>query len=269
MWHALAQDLATDDPVETADAVVAWVTMGVVFLVAAGSIPVLLRHRGRGSAIERAAKHSGLRYQEQDGPGLGRLRFNLLVPSNGLNWNASHVVTSDRHGSPAHGFDIRVWTEVEVQERGAVGGASLLSADKGSVKTVRQTRAKAASGCIVTLPINAPRVMIVKENLASKMLVALAKVDLDVESDFFNRTYHVLTSDKTFAQGLLNAQVLDLIVQGEGKMEYEFLGTKLLIRTPELEPALMPGLVAYGERFPGAISDLVRQRWRDASALEH
>ena len=62
--------------------------------------------------------------------------------------------------------------------------------------------------------------------------------------------------------------MLDLIVQGEGRMEYEFFGTKLLIRTPVLEPELMPGLVSYGEQFPSVISTLVRERWRDASALE-
>ena len=247
MWLALAQQ-GTDE-VETVDAVFAWVVMGVVFLLAVVSIPVLLRHRGRGPAIEKAAKQAGMRFQEQDGPGLGRYRFDLLVPSSGLNWNASHVVTSERHGSPAHGFDIRVWTEVEVEvdDDGYRRSNWFAPEKQGRTKTVRQTRAKPASGCIVDLPINAPRVMIVKENLASKLLVAVSRVDLDVESDFFNRTYHVLTTDKSFAQELLNAQVLDLIVQGDGKMEFEFVGTKLLIRTPELEPELLPGLVAYGE----------------------
>ena len=268
MWLALAQELANDDTVETADAVVVWILIGGAFLAALVSIPVLIRHRGRGPAIERAATRSGLRYQEQDGPGLGRLRFDLLVPSNGLNWNASHVVTSERHGAPAHGFDIRVWAEVEIQEDEGLGRSNRFSPEKATKKTVRQTRAKPASGCIVNLPINAPRVMIVKENLASKMLVALSKVDLDVESDFFNRRYHVLTADKAFAQQLLNARVLDLIVQGEGKMEFEFVGTKLLIRTPELEPELLPGLVTYGERFPDAISELVRDRYRNAAAFD-
>lgn len=268
MWLALAQEAS--DEVETVDAVFAWLVMGAAFLVALVSIPILWRHRGRGPGIEKAAKQSGLRYQEQDGPGLGRYRFNILVPSNGLQWNASHVVTSQRYGSPAHGFDIRVWTEVEVDaDDDGYRRSGWLSGEKtGRTKTVRQTRAKPASGCIVDLPVNAPRVMIVKENLASKLLVAVAKVDLDLESDFFNRNYHVLTSDRTFAQELLNAQVLDLIVQGEGKMEFEFLGTKLLIRTPVLEPELMPGLVAYGERFPNAISALVKDRYRNAAALD-
>ena len=265
MWLALVQEVS--DEVETADAVFAWLLMGGAFLAALVSIPVLVRHRGRGPGIEKAAKQSGLRFQEQDGADLGRYRFNLLVPTKGLQWTASHVVTSQRNGTPAHGFDIRVWTEVEIDERGE--RRSWLSKDTAApTKTVRQTRAKPASGCIVDLPLNAPRVMIVKENLASKLLAAVARVDLDVESDFFNRTYHVLTSDRAFAEALLNAQVLDLIVQGEGKMEFEFFGTKLLIRTPVLEPELMPGLVAYGERFPSAISALVKDRYRNAAAFD-
>ena len=43
---------------------------------------------------------------------------------------------------------------------------------------------------------------------------------------------------------------------------------QLLIRTPVLEPELLPGLVAYGERFPNVISDLVRDRYRNAAAFD-
>ena len=191
------------------------------------------------------------------------------MPSGGLNWNASHVVTSERRGSPAHGFDIRVWAEVEVSDNDeGFGRSNWFGTGTGSTKTVRQTRAREASGCIVTLPINAPRVMIVKENLASKLVATLSRVDLDLESDLFNRSYHVLTADKAFARLLLDARVLDLIVQGEGRMEYEFVGTKLLIRTPLLEPELLPGLVTYGERFADVIPGLVRDRYRTAAALD-
>lgn len=242
-----------------------WGLIALSVLVFAWTVPSLVKNRSRAPHVEKAALGSGMRFQEQDGPGLGRLRFQMLVPSNGLNWNAFNVVTSERHGAPAHAFDIRVWAEVEVERRRNddwVGGG------KGETKLVRQTRGKAMSGCVVTLPINAPRVLIVKENVASKMLATVSRIDLDLESDLFNRTYHVLTSDKAFARALLDARVLDLIVQGEGRMEYEFFGTKLLIRTPVLEPELMPGLVTYGERFPNVISTLVRERWRDASALE-
>lgn len=241
-----------------------WGLIALSVLVFVWTVPSLVKNRSRAPHVEKAALGSGMRFQEQDGPGLGRLRFQLLVPSNGLNWNAFNVVTSERHGAPAHAFDIRVWTEVEVEQRRSdewVGG-------KGETKLVRQTRGKAMSGCVVTVPINAPRVLIVKENVASKLLATVSRIDLDLESDLFNRTYHVLTSDKAFAQALLDARVLDLIVQGEGRMEYEFFGTKLLIRTPVLEPELMPGLVTYGEQFPNVISGLVRDRWRDASALE-
>ncbi|MEM9520722.1 MAG: hypothetical protein AAGA37_15490 [Actinomycetota bacterium] len=251
------------------DLTILWIAAIGSFVLAAASIPTLVRHRGRGPGVARAAKRSEMRYQEQDGPGLGRLRFNLLVPTGTLSWNASNVVTSERLGSPVHAFDIRVWSEHEVNEADGFGdGGTLFAPDTRRKRMVRRTRAKEASGCVVTLPINAPWVSIVKENLASKLLVSATRVDLDVESDFFNRTYHVLTSNKAFAQHLLDAQMLDLIVQGEGRMEFEFLGSKLLIRTPLLEPELMPGLVAYGERFPKAVSRLVREHYRDASALD-
>ncbi|MEO0604671.1 MAG: hypothetical protein AAF211_24770 [Myxococcota bacterium] len=267
MIHLLQQTEETAPALEGTDATIfMWGLIGLSLLVFVWTVPSLAKNRGRGPAAEKAAKQAGMRFQEQDGPGLGRLRFQLLVPTNGLNWNAFNVVTSERSGSPAHAFDIRVWAEVEVQDRDEERNP--FEPKSASTRVVRQTRGKGASGCVVHLPINAPRVMIVQENLASKVLATVSRVDLDLESDLFNRTYHVLTSDKAFAQALLDARVLDLIVQGEGRMEYEFLGTKLLIRTPTLEPELLPGLASYGEQFPNAISALVRDRWRDASALE-
>ncbi|MEM8708784.1 MAG: hypothetical protein AAGE98_20135 [Actinomycetota bacterium] len=245
-----------------------WGLIGLCVLVFVWTVPSLAKNRGRTPAIEKAAGHAGMRFQEQDGPGLGRIRFQMLTPTSGLNWNAFNVVTSERRGSPAHAFDIRVWTEVEVVEQEDRRWTALAGEGSGRTKIVRQTRGKSASGCVVRLPINAPRVMIVQENVASKLLATATRVDLDVESDLFNRTYHVITTDRRFAQALLDARVLDLIVQGEGRMEYEFFGNHLLIRTPTLEPELLPGLASYGERFPDVISSLVRDRWRDASALE-
>lgn len=261
----LAQE-AADQITESEMRWIMWGLVAAAVVVGIWTIPSLVKHRGRGPAIEKAALASGMRFQEQDGPGLGRLRFQMLVPTNGLNWNANHVVTSERYGSPAHAFDIRVWTEVEVTEND--GSRRPFAPEPASKKVVRQTRGKTASGCVVTLPINAPRLLIVRENFASKLLASVSRVDLDLESDLFNRTYHVLTSDRRFAQSVLDARVLDLIVQGEGRMEYEFFGTKLLIRTPMLEPELLPGLVTYGEQFPNVISGLVRDRWRDASAFD-
>ena len=243
-----------------------WGAIALAVLVVVWLIPSFVMFRGRDRDIERAARSSGMRFQAEDGPGLGRLRFDLLVPSNGLKWNAFNVITSDRSGAPAHSFDIWVWTEVVVSEDDQYRNP--FNSEPPSKKVVRQTRAKSASGCIVTLPIHAPRLLIVRENFASKLLATVSRVDLDLESDLFNRTYHVLTSDRRFAQSVLDARVLDLIVQGEGRMEFEFFGNKLLIRTPTLEPELMPGLVAYGEQFPNVISALVRERYKDASAYD-
>lgn len=262
MRFSLAPSTIAPEPVATSDLLVVWAAIGIAFVLAAASLPTLVRHRRRGPAIAAAAEQAGLRYRAQDGHDLGRYRFDLLVPRGGLRWTASHVVTSEQLGSPTHAFDIRVWTEVEVDgHREGIGSANPVGLRIGTAKTRRQTRAKEASGCIVRLPINAPRVMIVQENAASKIVAAVSQVDLDLESDLFNRRYHVLTADKAFARSLLDARVLDLIVRGDGRMEFEFVGNLLLIRTPALEPGLLPGLVRYGEQFPTAISSLVRDRY--------
>lgn len=80
-----------------------------------------------------------------------------------------------------HVFDAHSYTEHEVTQR------------RGRFKTIRRGRGSKVTVAIVGLPINAPRRLITHENLASKLFATATRLDLDVESDLFNATYHVIS----------------------------------------------------------------------------
>ncbi len=52
-------------------------------------------------------------------------------------------------------------------------------------------------------------------------------------------------------------------------MAFEFLGSRLLVSAPLLEPELMPGLAGYVQQFPGVIGAVVADRWPDATGIEN
>lgn len=161
---------------------------------------------GPGEKIRRVAVAAGHRFQEQDGPGLANNRFRLLVPDRRSRWVATNVVAADYGSVFVHVFDARTYTEHEVDQL------------KGRSKTIRRGQGPTITAAIVRLPSNAPRTLITHENLVSKLFVTAARLDLDVESDLFNTSYHVISEDRRFARDLLEARLIDLIVQGEGRM---------------------------------------------------
>jgi len=116
------------------------------------------------------------------------------------------------------------------------------------------------------LPINAPRLVVGRENLASKLFVTATRLDLDVESEMFNRSYHVIGEDRAFAREVLDARMVDLMVSTEGKITFEFLGRWLLLHSEQIEPELLPGLARLADEMRQVVPALVAQKWGRAPA---
>ena len=227
------------------------VDRSVFTVVGLWMIRSLLHHRGRSHRIERAARAAGMDYREQDGFGLSRIEFHHMARGDGRGWTANHVVTHEaRDAVKVHAFDVRSWTEYRVTE------------DRNGEKTVRRRRAGEGSrtdrilrrhqgatqtAAVAPLPINAPRLVIARENAASKLFTRATRLDVDVESEAFNRSYHVIGADLGFARELLDARMIDLMVSTEGRITFEFFGTWLLLHTDQLDPELLPGLARLAE----------------------
>ena len=73
----------------------------------------LVLYRGRERLVARTVSASGLRYQEHDGPNLGRIRFRTFASTGGQGWTATNVVTRPGSHGDVHAFDGRGWTDFE------------------------------------------------------------------------------------------------------------------------------------------------------------
>lgn len=247
-----------------------WLILIVAMAVGLWMLRSLVLHRGRERLVARAASASGLRYQEQDGPGLGRIRFRTFPSAGGQGWTATNVVTWPGPQGDVHAFDVRGWSEFEQTTR-ANGERRLRRRRPGSTsraRVLRKHHGPTTSGAVARLPINAPSTLIARENVASKLFSAATRLDIDTESEFFNRSYHVITDDGEFARLLLDAQMIDLMLRGEGKISFEFFGRYVLLHTVRVEPELLAGLARFAAEFPSAVASLVQERWPSVDAID-
>ena len=77
---------------------------------------------------------------------------------------------------------------------------------------------------------------------------------------------HVITDDAEFARSLLDAQMIDLMLRGEGKISFEFFGHYLLLHTVRVEPELVAGLARFAAEFSSVVPPLVQERWPASDA---
>ena len=247
-----------------------WVMLAAFSIVGIWMVRSIIHHRGREQEIARVAKANGMSYREQDGFGLSRIGFHHMPSGEGRGWTAGHVVTlTANDGAKVHGFDVRAWTEYEVIEK-ANGERQLRRARgerRASSHITRKHNGSTKSAAVAPLPIHAPQLVIGKENLISKAFATATRIDLDVESELFNRSYHVIGENRAFARAVLDAQMVDLIVSTEGKITFEFLGTNLLLHTEQLPPNLVPGLVRLADQARRVVPRLVIDQWGRPSTV--
>ena len=250
-----------------------WWTPWVMFIVSISvglwMIRSLVVHRGRARQIERAAAASAMAYQAQDGRGLSKIGFSHFATGDGRGWTATDVVTHrGRDDVESHAFDVRSWTEFDVIERENGERAYRRRRPGGSTRglsnVVRRHQGSTRSAAMTPIPLNAPRLVIARENVASKLFTRATRLDLDVESEAFNRSYHVICADRRFAVAMLDARMVDLMVRSEGRISFEFFGTWALLHTVRLEPELLAGLARFAEELRGVVPRLAIEGWPSA-----
>jgi hypothetical protein len=242
-----------------------WVMLVVCMGIGLWMIRSLLHHRGRDHQAPRAAAASGMEYRTEDGYGLSKVAFRHMARGDGRGWTANHVVTlTSRDGTRVHAFDVRSWTACAVNEN-AQGEKTMRRARPGegraSDRIMRRHQGATQSAAMAPLPINAPQLVIGRENLASKVFAAATRLDLDLESEAFNRAYHVIGEDRAFARAVLDARMIDLMVSTEGKITFEFCGRWLLLHAEQIEPELLPGLARLADEMRQVVAAPVIERW--------
>lgn len=242
-----------------------WVMLAGFSIVGLWMVRSIVHHHGRDRQIAKAAARAGMEYREQDGLGLSKVAFHHMSSGEGRGWTATHVVTmAARDGARVHAFDARSWVQLAVSER-RDGERSVRrhrgGSDAGADRIVRKHSGATKTAAMAPLPIVAPHLVVGRENIVSKAFAAATRIDLDVESEFFNRSYHVIGTDRRFARAILDARMIDLMVSTEGRITFEFLGTWLLLHTEQLDPDLLPGLARLADEMRRVVPQLVIDRW--------
>jgi hypothetical protein len=118
--------------------------------------------------------------------------------------------------------------------------------------------------CVVTsLPEWWPDLVIAPETLTTRAMGHLTMNEVDVESEAFNRSFAVRSGDPRFANALLDARMIQWLLDRSGPWGFEIAGGLLLCsRTPAFQPwelrPLLDTAVGFLETVPTVVSNVFR-----------
>jgi len=215
--------------------------VALVVLTTAGIVGVLAARAraARARALPVVARRAGLRFSETDPFNCVAAPFPLLRAGDGR--RVDNVMW--RPGAPGHPrvFDYSYYDEYRdrsgrVRERWRHFTCALAQHDGAW-----------------------PELQVMRERLVDRAVQKLGPVDIDLESEEFNRTFVVRCEDRKFATDLLSPEMMELLLDTRGKLELETRGRFVLLTTSRLEAAAMPGLLAVAERFLALVPPVVRE----------
>lgn len=114
----------------------------------------------------------------------------------------------------------------------------------------------------VMIPVEAgcPRLTITHENLGTRLANALTFHDIRFESEAFNRSYYVRSSDTRFANDFVDARMMEWLLKHAEGFSFEVAGDQGLCYQRKLSPADMVPLLgtakAFLDHIPRVVSSL-------------
>jgi hypothetical protein len=114
----------------------------------------------------------------------------------------------------------------------------------------------------VMVPVDAgcPRLSITHEDLGTRVANALSFHDIRFESEAFNRAFYVTSSDAKFANDLVDARMMDWLMQHAEGFSFEVAATEALCYRKKLAPTeiipLLGTVKAFREHIPGVVYSL-------------
>jgi hypothetical protein len=167
------------------------------------------------------AKQYGLSYSQADPYDLLGYDFKLLRQGDGR--GCENVLAGAWQGVPIKEADYWYYTE---------------STDGEGHRTKSY---KYFSVVIADVGCSTPYVSVAKESLFTRMADHMGFRDIDFESEDFNREFNVKSEDREFAFKLIDARMMQFLMDSGGKFGFEVRGPTVLtychrMRPPELVP---------------------------------
>ena len=103
----------------------------------------------------------------------------------------------------------------------------------------------------VTVPIAATcaRLTITHETLLTRLADALTFHDIEFESEAFNKAYNVRSVDMKFANDLIDARMIDWLLQHGGGYSFEIVDDQVLCYCEKIHPTAFLPLLGTGQAF--------------------
>jgi len=113
---------------------------------------------------------------------------------------------------------------------------------------------------IVPIDADSPRLLLEHENLMTSLAGALSFHDLQFESEAFNREFRVLCEVPKFANDVLDARMMEWLLDNGSACIFESVGDRVLVAGPRIEPALLTDLLGvargFAQHVPKVVSSL-------------
>ncbi len=204
-------------------------------------VPWLLRQRG-GESLASVAARQRLQYSPVDPFGCTRVAFALFRKGDGR--LAQNVVWRERpDGLTTRAFEFSYF--VETQD------------DFGRVH-----RSHTYFSCVMAQVDGAwPDVSITRERLVERALDLVGLGDIELESDEFNRRFALRSPDRRFAVTLVDARMIDFLLETEARFAFFVKGRWVLLVSDPVGPPMVPALMRVAEAFVDNVPRVVHELW--------
>jgi hypothetical protein len=216
---------------------------GPILLV--GGVGLFWLHRWaqrdrRRMAMARFARDHGLelRTRPKEAPSEG---FRLFGRGDG--GRARNVLQGEWNGVPVKAFDYESFTTSAVW------------------LFYRVKRWKRCSVAVTDLGASVPAVLTERNGAAGLAADYMGFHDVQLNSDEFNRRFHVTTDDREFAYKFFDLGMLRWLLNQQDLIEAEVLGRKAIVAKPLLDPEAMAELLDAAVGFRSHIPRLVRRKY--------
>lgn len=188
------------------------------------------------------AAQLGLEYSPSDTEHLVDLPFSLFGRGDGH--KVEDVLRGERDGCPVQVFDFEYYDESS-------------STDSNGFTHRNRTYHRYTCG-LLTLPFAAPHLVLGQESFLTRLGRHVGFRDIELESNEFNNRYRVKCDDQRFAFSLIDARMMEWLLQFGGSVEtLEICGPWALVAVDRLRPGDWPTVIDFLHQLRAHVPNVV------------
>ena len=196
------------------------------------------RDRPRAGAMEAEARKLGLRYSEKDAFEMLEEPFLLFRRTRRSYGDVDNVLFGTWHG-----FEVRVF-DYEYM--------------------ISENNWRRLSGAAIAIPGGWPTLAVRPETLVTAAGDQLALPGIEFESEMFNRAFDVRSDDPEFASALIDARMMEWLLDHAPRPGFEISGGWILGYRDQVQPWQVDSVLSMLESFVDRIPRAVRSLYPEA-----